>query len=45
MTTQTSYLHVFLTGEKVTPESAERGDYAEAGYVDPKMVYARISGP
>lgn len=34
MTTE-GYLHVFMTGERVSVESAVTGDYVEAGYVDP----------
>lgn len=29
------YLHVFMTGERVSVESAASGDFVEAGYVDP----------
>jgi hypothetical protein len=32
----TGYLHVFMTGERVTPESAEHGDAEERGWVDPR---------
>ena len=31
------FLHVFMTGERITPESAEQGDAAERGWVDPQF--------
>lgn len=30
-----AYIHAFMTGEKVTEESAEHADFADHGYVDP----------